>query len=62
MRTDSAVTEEDKKLRRTGAIVDLDYSTQAAKYINLATVGKSLSRHWSVSEEACRIIRARNVP
>lgn len=55
MRTDSAVTEGEKNLQCTGALVDLDYSTQEAKYINLATVKKK-KKHWSTSEEVCCII------
>lgn len=43
-------------IKKTGALVDLDYSTQAAKHINRATVEKSLSRRWSISEEVCCII------
>lgn len=52
---DSAATEEKKKnLQCTWFLVDLDYSTQEAKYINLVTVGKK--RHTGTSEEACCII------
>ena len=50
-----------KTTQSTGALLDLDYSTQAAKYINLATVEKPFSRQWSISQEVCCIIRARNV-
>lgn len=60
MRTDSAVTEGKKTLQSSGAL-DLDNSTQAAKCINLATVEKPNSRHWSISEEVCCIIRAGHV-
>lgn len=60
MRTDSAVTEGKKTLQCSGAL-DLDNSTQAAKCINLATVEKPNSRHWSISEEVCCIIRAGHV-
>lgn len=51
-----------KTLQCTGALADLDYSTQEAKYINLATVEESFSRHGSISEEVCCIIRARKCP
>ncbi len=50
MRTDSAVTGEKRSYGATGAPVDLDYRTLAAKYIHLATVETSFRRHWSISK------------